>query len=186
MNAKGPPGAVPLSAPDSSRYTEMKTKRVFFGIVAASTLAILLLIVAIFNSYDEEWLIRFLNQYGTPEQRSPWATDYESGEYVRYHFKADYDTFTEAAKSELIAQGFSDITKPNEDYKLLVYERQAFEDIRVEIRFAIIRSGPAINNPIHSWIDVTVNRTKPRSRIKYYWNNLKRAFVRIKFKLKYH
>lgn len=163
----------------------MKTKHIILGILAASTLLIFSLFIAIFNSSDGEWSFQFLNQYEEDvEQRRSWATKNQTGEHVGYHLKADYDRFTEAAKSDLLAQGFSDMTKPNEDYELLVYEKQAFEHIRVEIRFAIIRSGPAINDPKHSWIDVTVDQTKPKSRIKYYWNNVKRAFLKIKFKLK--
>jgi len=162
----------------------MKTKHVILGIVGASTLLIIILIVAIFNSYDNELSFQFLNQYEA-EQKQSWATKNNTGEHLRYHFKADYDSFIEAAKSELLAQGFSDITEPNEYYKLQVYEKQALEHVRVQIRFAIIRSGPAVNNPINFWIDVQVMRTRPKFSIKNCWKYLKREYLKIKFRVMY-
>jgi hypothetical protein len=166
-------------------YTEMKTKHVILGIGGVSTLLILILIAAIFISYDNELSFQFLNQY-EPEQKQSWSTRHNTGEHFRYHFKADYDSFIEAAKSELLAKGFSDITDPNKYYLRQVYEKDAFEDVQVEIRFAIMRSGPAIDKPIYSWIDVTVMRNKPKFSIKYCLDYLKREYAKMKYRVKYN
>jgi len=162
----------------------MKTKHVILGIVGASTLLILILIVAIFNSYDNELSFQFLNQYEA-EQKQSWATRHDTGELVGYHFKEDYDSFIEAAKSELLSQGFNDITDPNKYYERQVFEKRAFEHVRIEIRFAVIRSSPTINKSLYSWIDVEVMRTRPKFTIKNCWEYLRREYLKIKFRVMY-
>ena len=162
----------------------MKTKQVILGIVAVSTLLILFLIVAIFNIYDDELSFQFLSKYEA-ERRHSWATIAHTGEDVTYLIKADYDTFIEAAKTELLAKGFSDITDPNTDYRR-VYERDAFEDVRVEIYFAIVRTGFAVNEPLYGPLEIKVRRIKPKLNIQNFWNYLKMEYMKIRFKVKYH
>ena len=155
----------------------MKKKRVILGTLGALTLLILILIVVVFFSYDDELSFQFLNQY-EPEKKQSWSTRHNTEEYVRYHFKADYDKFTEAAKSELLSQGFKNITDPNKYYREQIFEKKDFERVRIDIRFAVVRSGPAINRSVYSWIDVTMYRSKPRLSVK-----LKLLYLMIKYKL---
>jgi len=162
----------------------MKTKQVILGIVAASTLLILFLIVAIFNIYDDKLSFQFLNKYEV-EQRDPWTTKTHTGENITYIIKADYDTFIEAAKTELLAKGFSDVTDPNKEYSRQEYEKDAFEDVRVEIYFAIVRTGFAINKPLYGPLEIKVHRIKPKLSIHNFWNYLNREYMIIKSKMKH-
>ena len=160
----------------------MKKKRVILGTLGALTLLILILIVVVFFSYDDELSFQFLNQY-EPEKKQSWSTRHNTEEYVRYHFKADYDKFTEAAKSELLSQGFKNITDPNKYYREQIFEKKAFEQVRIDIKFAIERSGPAIDRSVFSWIDVTILRQKPRLSLKNCWNYLRILYLKTKFRL---
>lgn len=175
-----------VNAPNNTTHKQNVTriKRVILGIAAALTLLIFFSIVAIFNICDNESSFQFLNQYEV-EQRSSWASKTHISENITYRINADYDTFIESAKAELLAKGFIDKTDPNKPYKQ-VYEKDAFEDVQIEIYFAVVRSGLALNKPLYGPLDIKVHRIKPKLSIKNLWNYLKREYMKIKFKVKYH
>lgn len=158
----------------------MKRKHIILGISTAFTLLIVILFVSAVMSKDEDWLYHFLDQYGPAEHKKTWESKNGSGEYVRYHIKTDYDSFTEAAKSKLLARGFSDLTEPDDYYRLQVYEKKDLERVQIEISFAIRRRGFGVENPVNSWIDVTVIRQRPKLSLRQYWHYLKWRFVKIR------
>jgi len=173
------------AALDSQRYTEMKRKRIITGITIASALLLLLLGVAVFMSYNRESQFQFLSQYEGDEQKAMWGEGY-TGKVVVYHFKADYDIFAKAAKSNLLAQGFNERTRPSKFCNGPIYEKIGFKRVEAKINFAVIRSGSATSKPLYSWIDVTVTRTKPKPSLKNYWKYLKTEYYKLKFKLLYN
>ena len=142
--------------------------------MAGLVILVLCLTVVVFRSYPRKMSFHFLDGY-EPERQSKGSTEIGTHEHLQYHFKADYDTFALAARSELLSKGFQDITEPNEYGYGRVYERQSFDYILVEIRFAIVRTDGVSNRPIHSWIDITITREKPKFTFKNYWR-----YVRVK------
>ena len=161
-----------------------KIKQVILGIAAVLILLIVLLVAVIFEIYDDELSFRFLDPYEATRRNSWDAKDY-FGEDISYHFRVDYDTFIETAKTELLANGFSDVSDPNHPYKL-TYAKYAFGETEVEIRFAIVRNGPAINQPVNFWLDVKIHRIRPKLNIHNSWDFLKIKYARIRYKLKYN
>ena len=92
---------------------------------------VLCLTVVVFRSYPRKMSFHFLGGY-EPERQSKVSTEDGTYERLQYHFKADYDTFALAAKSELLAKGFRDTTEPDR-YR---YEREYVRESHGRIRRA--------------------------------------------------
>jgi hypothetical protein len=148
----------------------MKLKRktrIIIGVAVGLAICVLCSVAAVVASYRKGLSFRFLDGY-EPERQSKVITDRGTYEILQYHFKADYDTFALAAKSELLSKGYQDITDPNEYDYGQDYERRAFDRTRVEIDYAVVR------------IHITITRDKPKFTIKGYWRYVKYKLSRQK------
>ena len=115
---------------------------------------------------------KFLAEY-TPMTQEAHASKGVTYEVIQYHFKADYDSFTKAAQAELHSKGFQDVTPPDQENIRLEYEKRAYGEIKIDIRYAIIRSDPNSTYPINSWIDIDIICVGPEFHLWSYLNYLK-------------
>jgi len=167
-----------VRADDLKRLCDtMKKRRVIICVMAGLVMLVLCLTVVVFRSHHRTMSFHFLDGY-EPERQSKGLTERGTYEYLRYHFKADYDTFSLAAKSELLSKGFQDITEPDRYRYARDYERRHFDQIRVEIRFAIARTDAVSDRPVYSWIDIAIVRVKPKFTFKNYWRYVRGKLAR--------
>ena len=152
----------------------MKTKQTIICVVAGSTILLLFLAIVLFGSFEDDISFQFLDKHEPTGHKSGSARGY-SDESLTYNFQADYDTFTEAAKSELPAKGFEEITDPNVRQPEHIYLRRSIELCLVWIDYEVVRKDPNDKEPINSWISMRITRRNPDS-IKTYWEYLNMRF----------
>ena len=152
----------------------MKTKQSIICVVAGSTILVLFLAVVLFGSFEHDVSFKFLDKH-EPIERKSRAVGGFSDESLKYHFKGDYDTFIKAAKSELSAKGFEEITDPNGRLPGHLYLRRSIEHCMAWIDYEIVRKDPNDKKPIYGWIYVQITRRNP-GNIKAYWASLEARF----------
>jgi len=155
----------------------MKTKQTIICALAGSTMLVLFLAVVLFGSSEDEMTFQFLAKYEPTDHKPPSSQGFW-GEGLKYKFEADYDTFTKAAKSELSAKGFEDVTEANGmDHIGLLYWRGYIEHVQVRITYSVQRKDPNDKKPIYSWIHVEMRRYNPDNIKTYskglYWECLR-------------